>query len=138
MMQKGGLEFSGNSRLTLFVIWRTVRQMREFMNLSKALADANRVRMVLVLRGRELCACQLTELFGLAPSTMSKHLSLLYQAQLVKVRKEGRWVYYSLPGKEAPPPIRAALEWVDSSLAESDQAAADAKRLKQVLKIQTS
>jgi DNA-binding transcriptional ArsR family regulator len=135
MMQKGGLEFSGNSRLTLFVIWRTVRQMREFMNLSKALADANRVRMVLVLRGRELCACQLTELFGLAPSTMSKHLSLLYQAQLVKVRKEGRWVYYSLPGKEAAPPIRAALAWVDSSLAESDQATADAKRLKQVLKI---
>ena len=135
MMQKGGLEFSGNSRLTLFVIWRTVRQMREFMNLSKALADANRVRMVLVLRGRELCACQLTELFGLAPSTMSKHLSLLYQAQLVKVRKEGRWVYYSLPGKEAPPPIRAALAWVDLSLADDEQTAADAKRLKQVLKI---
>jgi DNA-binding transcriptional ArsR family regulator len=66
---------------------------------------------------------------------MSKHLSLLYQAQLVKVRKEGRWVYYSLPGKEAAPPIRAALAWVDSSLAESDQATADAKRLKQVLKI---
>lgn len=135
MIQKGGLEFPGNSRLTLFVIWRTVRQMREFMNLSKALADANRVRMVLVLRGRELCACQLTELFGLAPSTMSKHLSLLYQAQLVKVRKEGRWVYYSLPGKEAAPHVRSALAWVDSSLAESDQAAADAKRLKQVLKI---
>ncbi len=109
--------------------------MREFMNLSKALADANRVRMVLVLRGRELCACQVTELFGLAPSTMSKHLSLLYQAQLVKVRKEGRWVYYSLPGKEAPPPVRAALAWVDLSLADSAQAAADVKRLKQVLKL---
>jgi ArsR family transcriptional regulator, arsenate/arsenite/antimonite-responsive transcriptional repressor len=109
--------------------------MREFMNLSKALADANRVRMVLVLRGRELCACQLTELFGLAPSTMSKHLSILYQAQLVNVRKNGRWVYYSLPGKEAPPSVRAALDWVNLSLANEERAAADAKRLKQVLKI---
>ena len=43
-------------------------------------------------------------------------------------------MYYSLPGKEAAPPIRAALKWVDLSLAE-EQAAADAKRLKQVLKI---
>ncbi len=72
--------------------------MREFMNLTKALADANRVRMVLALRERELCACQITELFDLAPSTMSKHLSILYQAGLVDSRKNGRWVYYSLPG----------------------------------------
>ncbi len=109
--------------------------MREFMNLSKALSDANRVRMVLALRGRELCACQLTELFGLAPSTMSKHLSILYQARLVNMRKEGRWVYYSRPEDDAPASARAALAWVDSSLAEDEQAVADARRLKQVLKI---
>ena len=109
--------------------------MREFMNITKALADPNRVRMVLALRGRELCACQLTELFGLAPSTMSKHLSILYQARLVNVRKDGRWVYYSLPGKEAPASIRGALDWVDSSLAADDQTAADAARLQQILKI---
>ena len=60
--------------------------MREFMNVSKALADANRVRIVLVLRKGELCACQLTELFGLASSTMSKHLSILYQARLANMR----------------------------------------------------
>jgi len=110
--------------------------MREFMNVSKALADANRVRIVLVLRKGELCACQLTELFGLASSTMSKHLSILYQARLANMRKEGRWVYYSRPGKEASASIRAALDWVDMSLAEDEQTATDAKRLKQVLKIE--
>jgi ArsR family transcriptional regulator, arsenate/arsenite/antimonite-responsive transcriptional repressor len=109
--------------------------MREFMNISKALADANRVRLVLVLRNQELCACQLTEIFGLAPSTMSKHLSILYQARLVNLRKEGRWVYYSLPPEEAPASVRAALDWVNSSLAEDEQTAEDAKRLKQVLKM---
>jgi ArsR family transcriptional regulator, arsenate/arsenite/antimonite-responsive transcriptional repressor len=109
--------------------------MRNFMNISKALADANRVRMVLALRRRELCDCQLTELFGLAPSTMSKHLSILNQAGLVNARKAGRWVYYSLPGKAAPASIRAALEWVRLSLADDEQAAADGSRLKQVLKI---
>ncbi len=112
--------------------------MREFMNITKALADANRVRMLLALREQELCACQITELFGLAPSTMSKHLSIVYQAQLVKTRKEGRWVFYSLPGKEAPRTVRQALNWVCDSLGEDEQAANDAKELKRLLKIDPS
>ena len=112
--------------------------MREFMNLTKALADANRVRMVLALRGQELCACQLTELFGLAPSTMSKHLSILYQARLVNLRKEGRWVYFSLPGKEAPAAAREAVAWVEKSLAGDRRITEDTQKLKQVLKLDPS
>lgn len=129
------MDAGARAGLTLFVVWRIIGQMREFMNITKALADSTRVRIVLALQGQELCACQLTELFGLAPSTMSKHLSILYQAQLVNTRKDGRWVYYSLPGKEALPPVRAALQWVRTSLTEDDQTAADAKRMKQLLKI---
>lgn len=109
--------------------------MREFMNITKALSDANRVRMLLALRDGELCACQLTELLGLAPSTMSKHLSILYQAQLVNTRKDGRWVYYSLPDKDASASIAKALEWVNGCLSDSDQAAADSRRLKAIVKI---
>jgi cytochrome c-type biogenesis protein len=40
--------------------------MREFMAITKALADPNRVRILLALRRRELCVCQITELFGFA------------------------------------------------------------------------
>ena len=86
--------------------------MREFMNITKALADENRVRMLLALREGELCVCQITELFGLAPSTMSKHLSILHQAGLVESRKDGRWIYYRLPGKDAPLAVREAIDWV--------------------------
>jgi len=63
------------------------------MNLTKALADESRVRAVLALRQGELCVCQITELFGFAPSTVSKHLSILFQANLVESRKDGRWIY---------------------------------------------
>ncbi len=62
------------------------------MKITKALADENRVRMLLALKGGELCVCQITELFGLAMSTVSKHLSILYQAGLTESRKEGRWI----------------------------------------------
>jgi ArsR family transcriptional regulator, arsenate/arsenite/antimonite-responsive transcriptional repressor len=109
--------------------------MREFMTLTKALADENRVRILLALRQQELCVCQITELFGLAPSTMSKHLSILYQAGLLNSRKEGRWIFYALPGKEAPLAVRKAIEWVGSAVADSPRAADDAKRLKTVLKL---
>lgn len=63
---------------TLFVMWPTVRGVRDCMSLTKALADANRVRMLLALRRGELWACQLTRLFGRTPSTMSKQLAILY------------------------------------------------------------
>src|SRR3974390_2676114 len=107
--------------------------MREFMNITKALADENRVRMLLVLRPGELCVCQITELFELAPSTISKHLSILYQAGLVESRKDGRWIYYRLSGKEAPTSVRRAIEWVTQSINGADQVAEDAARLKKIL-----
>ena len=54
--------------------------MRDFMAITKALSDPNRVRILLALRDGELCVCQITELFGFAPSTVSKHLSILHGA----------------------------------------------------------
>ncbi len=109
--------------------------MRKFMNITKALADEKRVRALLALRQGELCVCQMTELFGLAVSTVSKHLSVLYQAGLVESRKEGRWIYYRLPDKKAPEAVRQALEWVEQSLSGEPRIAEDLEQLKHILKI---
>jgi DNA-binding transcriptional ArsR family regulator len=107
--------------------------MRSFMAITKALSDPNRVRILLALRRGELCVCQITELFGFAPSTVSKHLSILHQAHLILSRKSERWVYYRLPDKPAPVAVREALAWVHKSLAKTDEAKADAKKLKKIL-----
>ena len=112
--------------------------MREFMNITKALADEKRVRTLLALQKGELCVCQITELFGLAVSTVSKHLSILYQAGLVESRKEGRWIYYRLPGKEALVTVREAIDWVEKSLSENPRIAKDTQQLKQLLKLDPS
>ena len=109
--------------------------MREFMNIAKALADEKRVRTLLALRKGELCVCQITELFGLAVSTVSKHLSILYQAGLLESRKEGRWIYYRLPGTEAPAAVRGAIAWVEGALAASPRIAEDRRQLKKLLKV---
>jgi len=105
------------------------------MAITKALSDPNRVRILLALRKGELCVCQITELFGFAPSTVSKHLSILHHAGLILSRKSERWVYYRLAEKSAPVAVREALDWVRKSLAKADATAADAKKLKQILKI---
>jgi ArsR family transcriptional regulator len=108
-------------------------KMREFMAVAKALADENRVRMLLALRGGELCVCQITELLGLAVSTTSKHLSILYQAGLLDSRKDGRWIYYSLAGKHAPAPAREAIRWATKAVADDRQIAGDRAQLRRVL-----
>ena len=108
-------------------------KMREFMTLAKALGDENRVRMLLALQGGELCVCQITELFGLAVSTTSKHLSILYQDGLRDSRKEGRWMYYSLPGKAAPAAAREAIRWAAKALPDDPRVVEDGARLKKVL-----
>lgn len=70
--------------------------MDDFVAITKALSDPHRVRALLALRNGEMCVCQIIELFGLAPSTVSKHMSILKQAGLVNNRKDNRWVYYRL------------------------------------------
>ncbi|MHB8519302.1 MAG: ArsR/SmtB family transcription factor [Limisphaerales bacterium] len=112
-----------------------ITSLREFMNLTKALADEKRVRALLGLRDGELCVCQITELFRLAPSTISKHLSILHQAGLIESRKTERWVYYRLPGKEAPVVVRAAIDWLQRCLVGTPQAGEDRRRLAQILKV---
>jgi ArsR family transcriptional regulator, arsenate/arsenite/antimonite-responsive transcriptional repressor len=109
--------------------------MREFMGITKALADATRVRVLLALQGRELCVCQITELLALAPSTVSKHLSILHQAGLIESRKSERWVYYRQPNKTASVAIHEAIDWVQKSLAGAPQADADAKKLRHILRV---
>ena len=105
------------------------------MAITKALSDLGRVRILLSLRRGELCVCQITELFGLATSTVSKHLSILNQAGLIRSRKAERWVYYRLPDKSAPVAVREALDWVHKSLASTDEATADGKRLAKIMKM---
>jgi DNA-binding transcriptional ArsR family regulator len=109
--------------------------MKEFMSVAKALADESRVRVLMFLHGGELCVCQIVEMLGLAPSTVSKHMAVLYQAGLVESRKEGRWMYYRLAGRGAPPCVRDAIRWVHECLEKDPQVRADAKRLGKVCRM---
>jgi ArsR family transcriptional regulator, arsenate/arsenite/antimonite-responsive transcriptional repressor len=109
--------------------------MRDLMAVLKALADENRVRALLALGAGELCVCQIVELLGLAPSTVSKHMAILKHARLVESRKQGRWMFYRLAKREASVEAKKIAAVVSQLLADNPQIDADAKRLIQILKI---
>ncbi len=105
------------------------------MAVTKALADEQRVRMLLALRRQELCVCQIVELVGLATSTVSKHMSILKQARLVESRKEGRWMYYRLPCDEASEMVRQAMTWVFEHLGTDPCILRDEQKLEEICQV---
>jgi ArsR family transcriptional regulator, arsenate/arsenite/antimonite-responsive transcriptional repressor len=109
--------------------------MKDLLAVTGALADSSRLRALAACLCGELCVCQIIELLDLAPSTVSKHLSILKQAGLLESRKEGRWMYYRVPGEESPAVVREALEFVRRSLDKDKQIAEDIRRLKQIVKM---
>ena len=113
-----------------------IKFMRSTIAVLKAAADETRARILLALSFKELCVCQITAVLDLAPSTVSKHLSILYGAELVNMRKCGKWVYYSLAGRDASKSIRELVKWVIASSMDSEEARRDMRKLRKVTSVQ--
>ena len=107
--------------------------LRITVRVAKALSDRQRVRILMMLEPGELCVCQIVEVLGLAPSTVSKHLSILATADLVLSRKEGRWAYYHLPDPTADVFPQPMLDWLGEQLGDDGQIRADRKKLAAVV-----
>lgn len=70
--------------------------MEEYIDLFKALSDETRLRIMVLLSEKELCVCQLEAALALPQVKISRHLAVLRYSGLVKDRRDGLWVYYSL------------------------------------------
>ena len=66
----------------------------------KALADSIRLRILGLLSSREMCVCEVMVALDLTQPTASHHLRILENVGLVKDRKEGKWVFYSIANPE--------------------------------------
>ncbi len=62
----------------------------------KALSDANRLKIIDILSCGERCACDILEHFEFTQPTLSHHMKVLADLNIVKIRKEGLWNHYSL------------------------------------------
>jgi len=70
--------------------------IRSIADIFKALGDPNRVKIIRYLAQEELCVCDLAQLLGMSLSAVSHQLRALRSRRLVKFRRQGKIVYYSL------------------------------------------
>ena len=108
--------------------------MHEILSITKALSDETRVRALLSVKDGELCLCQIIEVLGLAPSTVSKHMNVLQQARLVQRRKRGKWHFYRLAEDLASSAARRTLVWIVRELRNDPRIKKDAKKIRDVRK----
>ncbi|MDP2990029.1 MAG: metalloregulator ArsR/SmtB family transcription factor [Kiritimatiellota bacterium] len=106
--------------------------MRDIMDVLKALADENRLRTLGALKNGKLCVCQLIALLNLAPSTVSKHLTILRAARLVESRKDGRWMHYRLAREFKTPAAGKLLGLLFKDMEKTARSIEDRKRLKRI------
>jgi ArsR family transcriptional regulator len=72
--------------------------MKDMLKVFKALSDATRLRLVLLLMERDLCVCELVFILKMEQSRISHQLRILRDANLVEDIRQGRWMIYRIPG----------------------------------------
>lgn len=73
--------------------------MEELLEVYKAFADKNRVRILKMLLKRPLCVCELADVIGISQPAISRHLKQMKSAGLLSDQKMGNWVYYRINEK---------------------------------------
>ena len=100
----------------------------------KVVADPNRLRILLLLRGEELSVAELQEILAMGQSTISTHLSQLRQAELVEDRRTGKSHFYRLSAAGATEDDAILDRLLSQAGKEIAEAAADQAAMRRVLK----
>ena len=101
--------------------------MEKLVSGFKALSDINRIRILKMLEVRALCVCEITDVLGLATSTVSKHLSILRDAEFILDSKEGKWVNYQLNDAMDDPYVQQLLPLIRGWLLDNETILDDKK-----------
>jgi len=85
--------------------------LEQVLKVLRAISQATRLRILVLLADSELCSCELVELLGVSQPAISQHMRVLKRAGLVSERKLGTWVYYQLETDH----LGAVLQWLAGS-----------------------
>ena len=85
----------------------------DLAELFKVFGDSTRIKILYVLFEAELCVCDIAQLLGMSMSAISHQLRVLKQSQLVKYRRDGKTVFYSLADDHVTSIIGQGMEHVN-------------------------
>ena len=94
------------------------------------MGDKNRLRIVKMLQKKPLCVCEITAVLGLAISTVSSHLSILKNAEIIEDLKDGKWVEYYLKTKTKNIFVVGLLPLISFWLNDDEQIKSDLEKVK--------
>lgn len=103
--------------------------MKNTLRILKLLSDETRLRILMLLRGRELCVCQIMAVLGISQPLISRNLALLDDAGLLDERREGKLVFYSLK-KDMPGFVRGLIRSINEELKGDETMMIDLETLK--------
>ena len=106
--------------------------MKGFLKVTKALSDPNRVKIVKMLQHKALCVCELQAVLNIAQPSVSKHLKILEEADLVVSKKEGMWVNYRLSEGDTSPYAASLLGNMRHWLEDDTEISSIVKRLPKI------
>ena len=92
--------------------------MKQLIRVLKALGDPNRMRIVKMLMHREMCVCELAVAISVTQPSVSRHMKLLEDADLVEHRRDGLWINYRLNRAPQNPYAHALLGHLQNWLEE--------------------
>src|ERR1700681_2568058 len=107
------------------------RKTYNLENLFKALADRTRLRLISLIGDSEVCVCFFVAILKTSQPKISRHLAYLRRAGIVRARREGKWMHYSLSEPADEHAARIFRE-VRASLAEHPEFQRDRQKLMQV------
>ena len=106
--------------------------MRNYVKIFKALSDSNRLRILKMLETEPLCVCEIRAVLNLANSTVSKHLSLLRDADFIIDEKNGKWVDYRLNIETDNLQVKRLMKLLPEWLNDEPRIKADNRKLEKV------
>jgi ArsR family transcriptional regulator len=110
--------------------------MEQVLKCLKAIGDENRVRMLMLLLGRELSVCELMAILRVSQPLVSRHLSILKEAGLVKTRRDGKLHFYSVTEEALSGGKMGFISLLTDALKDDKTAAHDRLRLRKYVEYQ--
>ncbi|MGB9689504.1 metalloregulator ArsR/SmtB family transcription factor [Thermogutta sp.] len=106
------------------------RPINTVSRILKSLAEPTRLRILVLLHHGELCLCEIAEALDLTGATVSRHLTILERAQLVRKQIRHRWHFFSLELDQLPPGWQKTVQTILDTVETDAQIAIDRERLK--------
>ena len=104
--------------------------VKNFANVFKAVSEPSRIRILKMLQVRPLCVCEIADVLGLTNSTVSEHLSVLRENNLVSFDKKGKIVFYRLNFYPDDPSVTAINSIITCSLENDSLIRSDRRKAK--------